>query len=89
MRKTDIERIIKQGSTRQKIKLYFTDVAYFNTKGIAQAELKGTVENFSQCSSYYKKCEFDPLCNSPAQFQSFALKAGYTQRVYNPATFGE
>ena len=45
MRKTDIERIIKQGSTRQKIKLYFTDVAYFNTKGIAQAELKGTVEN--------------------------------------------
>lgn len=31
MKKTDIERIIKQGSTRQKIKLYFTDVAYFNT----------------------------------------------------------
>ena len=42
MRKTDIERIIKQGSTRQKIKLYFTDVAYFNTKGMAQAELKGS-----------------------------------------------
>ena len=42
MRKTDIERIIKQGSTRQKIKLYFTDVAYFNTKGIAQAEFKGS-----------------------------------------------
>jgi len=45
--------------------------------------------NFSQCSQYYKKCEFDPLCNSPAQFQVFGLKAGYTQRVYNPATFGE
>ena len=42
MRKTDIERIIKQGSTRQKIKLYFTDVAYFNTKGMAQVELKGS-----------------------------------------------
>lgn len=42
MRKTDIERIIKQGSTRQKIKLYFTDVAYFNTKGISQAEFKGS-----------------------------------------------
>lgn len=42
MRKTDIERIIKQGSTRQKIKLYFTDVAYFNTKGQFQAELKGS-----------------------------------------------
>ena len=45
MRKTDIERIIKQGSTRQKIKLYFTDVAYFNTKGKAQAELKGSGDN--------------------------------------------
>lgn len=42
MRKTDIERIIKQGSTRQKIKLYFTDVAYFNTKGLFQVELKGS-----------------------------------------------
>ena len=42
MRKTDIERIIKQGSTRQKIKLYFTDVAYFNTKGISQAVFKGS-----------------------------------------------
>lgn len=45
MRKTDIERIIKQGSTRQKIKLYFTDVAYFNTKGMAQVELKGSGDN--------------------------------------------
>lgn len=45
MRKTDIERIIKQGSARQKIKLYFTDVAYFNTKGKAQAELKGSGDN--------------------------------------------
>ncbi len=45
MKKTDIERIIKQGSTRQKIKLYFTDVAYFNTKGMAQAELKGSGDN--------------------------------------------
>ena len=45
MRKTDIERIIKQGSIRQKIKLYFTDVAYFNTKGMAQAELKGSGDN--------------------------------------------
>ena len=43
MRKTDIERIIKQGSTRQKIKLYFTDVAYFNTKGISQAEPKDKI----------------------------------------------
>lgn len=42
MRKTDIERIIKQGSTRQKIKIYFTDVAYFNTKGISQADFKGS-----------------------------------------------
>lgn len=42
MRKTDIERIIKQGSTRQKIKLYFTDVASFNTKGQFQSELKGS-----------------------------------------------
>jgi len=42
MRKTDIERIIKQGSTRQKIKLYFTDVAYFNTVGIKTAQIKGS-----------------------------------------------
>lgn len=42
MKQTDIERIIKQGSARQKIKLYFTDVAYFNTKGQYTAELKGS-----------------------------------------------
>lgn len=30
MRSTDIERIIKQGSVRQKIKLYLTDIALFN-----------------------------------------------------------
>ena len=45
MKQTDIERIIKQGSTRQKIKLYFTDVAYFNTKGMAQVEIKGSGDN--------------------------------------------
>lgn len=38
MKKTDIERIIKQGSTKQKIKLYFTDVAYFNTKNMDQVD---------------------------------------------------
>jgi len=42
MKQTDIERIIKQGSTRQKIKLYFTDVAYFNTVGIKTAQIKGS-----------------------------------------------
>ena len=42
MRKTDIERVIKQGSTRQKIKLYFTDVAYFNTVVIKTAQIKGS-----------------------------------------------
>lgn len=42
MRKTDIERIIKQGSTKQKIKLYFTDIAYFNTVGIKTAQIKGS-----------------------------------------------
>jgi len=41
MKKTDIERIIKQGSTRQKIKLYFTDVAYFNTVGINTVNIAG------------------------------------------------
>lgn len=41
MKKTDIERIIKQGSTRQKIKLYFTDVAYFNTMGQYTANIAG------------------------------------------------
>lgn len=40
MNKKEIERIIKQGSTRQKIKLYFTDVAYFNTRGIQTAQIK-------------------------------------------------
>jgi hypothetical protein len=30
MRRTDIERILKQGSVRQKIKLYMTDVALLN-----------------------------------------------------------
>ena len=30
MKKTDIERVIKQGSIRQKIKLYMTDSAYRN-----------------------------------------------------------
>ena len=42
MRKTDIERVIKQGSIKQKIKLYFTDVAYFNTVGIKTAQIKGS-----------------------------------------------
>lgn len=42
MRKTDIERIIKQGSTKQKIKLYFTDIAYFNTVGVKTAQIKGS-----------------------------------------------
>ena len=41
MKKTDIERIIKQGSTRQKIKLYFTDLAYFNTVGINTVNIAG------------------------------------------------
>lgn len=36
---------LKQGTIRDKIKLYFTDVAYFNTKGMAQAELKGSGDN--------------------------------------------
>jgi hypothetical protein len=34
MKRNEIERIIKQGSMKQKIKLYFTDLAYFNTVGI-------------------------------------------------------
>jgi len=42
MKKTDIEKILKQGSIKQKIKLYYTDIAYFNTKGIITAELKGS-----------------------------------------------
>jgi len=33
MKKTDIERILKQGSVKQKIKLYMTDCAYFNIIG--------------------------------------------------------
>jgi hypothetical protein len=32
MKKTDIERILKQGSVRQKIKLYMTDSALFNVE---------------------------------------------------------
>jgi hypothetical protein len=39
MKQTDIERIIKQGSIRQKIKLFFTDVAHFNTAGQYTAEV--------------------------------------------------
>lgn len=42
MKKTDIERIIKQGSTKQKIKLYFTDIAYFNIEGVKTAVLNET-----------------------------------------------
>jgi hypothetical protein len=42
MRKTDIERVIKQGSTKQKIKLYFTDIAHFNTVGQYTADLIGS-----------------------------------------------
>lgn len=42
MRKTDIERIIKQGSPKQKIKLYFTDIAHFNTIGQYTAKIKGS-----------------------------------------------
>jgi hypothetical protein len=30
MKRTDIERILKQGSVRQKIKLYMTDIALVN-----------------------------------------------------------
>lgn len=39
MKKTEIERIIKQGSMKQKIKLYFTDLAYFNTIGINSSSI--------------------------------------------------
>jgi hypothetical protein len=46
MKKTDIELIIKKGSIRQKIKLYFTDIAYFNIKGVATADFKGSGDNF-------------------------------------------
>jgi hypothetical protein len=42
MKKTDIERIIKQGSVKQKIKLYFIDVAHFNTVGQYTAKLIGS-----------------------------------------------
>lgn len=42
MKQTDIERIIKQGSVKQKIKLYFTDVAYFNITGINNANIEGS-----------------------------------------------
>ena len=30
MKRTDIERILKQGSVKQKIKLYMTDIALVN-----------------------------------------------------------
>lgn len=40
MKQTDIERIIKQGSPKQKIKLYFTDIAHFNTIGQYTAKIK-------------------------------------------------
>jgi hypothetical protein len=33
MKKTDIERILKQGSIKQKIKLYMTDIAYYHIIG--------------------------------------------------------
>lgn len=42
MKQTDIERIIKQGSVKQKIKLYFTDVAYFNITGINNSNIEGS-----------------------------------------------
>jgi hypothetical protein len=40
MKQTDIERILKQGSVKQKIKLYMTDVAYFNTNGLQTIDIK-------------------------------------------------
>lgn len=33
MKQTEIDRILEYGSTREKIKLYFTDAAHFNTLG--------------------------------------------------------
>lgn len=39
MKKADIERIIAQGSVKQKIKLYFTDVAHYNIVGRVTATL--------------------------------------------------
>jgi len=41
MKQTDIERVIKYGSVKEKIKLNFIDVAYFNTTGIETAETNG------------------------------------------------
>lgn len=66
MRKTDIERIIKQGSARQKIKLYFTDVAYFNTKGQFQAEFKGSGDSLRLeiKDKILTDKERDLICNS-------------------------
>jgi len=42
MKKTDIERIIKQGSVKQKIKLYFIDVAHFNSVSQYTANVIGS-----------------------------------------------
>jgi hypothetical protein len=45
MRKLDIEKVISQGSVRQKIKLCFVDVAHFNVIGKYTAELKDSGDN--------------------------------------------
>lgn len=45
MKQTDIDKILNEGSGKQKIKLYFTDVAHFNTVGKYITNVKGsTVE---------------------------------------------
>ena len=53
MKKTNIERIIKQGSTKQKIKLFFTDIAYSNTVGYKTAELIEDGDNLTVKSRDY------------------------------------
>lgn len=45
MKQTEIDRILEYGSTREKIKLYFTDVAQINTYGDYTPTLVGRENN--------------------------------------------
>lgn len=45
--------------------------------------------DFTQCDGKYRRCDFDPVCHIQGQFQALALKSAFTQREYNPATFGD
>jgi len=80
MKQTDINKILKEGSGRQKIKLYFTDVANFNTVGIYTEDVKSSTKEkkINILTDEEKQIIFDSI-------EKKDIKYYEALRVYNKA----